>query len=321
MNRQFFIKGFMLAIFSLAQGSILTPSATLAAAPGVGAGPLPQLSHSVSPLSYGAKGDGAADDTAAFQAAVNADDVLIPPGTYKISGQVFVPSNRNIQCQSLTTVLLNPQTHSGGNAIFVIAGSQNWSISNCTLQGTNTSTPPGYDKVNEWNFLVEVDAEVGSPNGKGLVTGNVFKNSWANAALSVYGNDFTGPYSDITVIGNEFYNCGHYGVSLISAVNSHISYNKAVDCSMGSEADDKGQRNAGNVWDHNYLGKVNGSGWSQQAGASPFLTCGTAAGFDYSGNRCEYNTIDGAWLYQSTSSLSYQGLYIENQCINGCSIR
>jgi Pectate lyase superfamily protein len=110
MSRTVFVKGFMLVVFSLAQGSIVSYSATLAA-PGVGAVPLPQLSNPVSPLSYGAKGDGVADDTAAFQAAVNADDVLIPSGTYKISGQVLVPSNRNIQCQSLTTVLLNPQTH------------------------------------------------------------------------------------------------------------------------------------------------------------------------------------------------------------------
>jgi hypothetical protein len=320
MSRQFFVKVFMLAaVFSLAQGSILTSSATLPA-PGVGAVPLPQLIHPVSPLSYGAKGDGVTDDTAAFQAAVNADDVLIPPGTYKISGQVLVPSNRNIQCQSLTTVLLNPQTHTGGNAIFFVKGSQNWSISNCTLQGTNTSTPPGYDSVNEWNFLVEVDAAVGSPNGNGLVTGNILKGSWANSALTVYGNDFTGPYSNITIAGNEFYNCGHYGISLISAVNSHISYNKAVDCSMGSEADDLGQQNAGNVWDHNYVGKVQGSGYNQQGGFT-FLSCGSAAGFNYSGNTCEYNTIDGAWLYESASSPSYEGLYIENMCINGCVIR
>jgi polygalacturonase len=320
MNQRFFIKGFMLAIFSLAQASILTPSATLAA-PGVGSVPLPQLSHSVSPLSYGAKGDGVNDDTAAFQAAVNADDVLIPPGTYKISGQVLVPSNRNIQCQRLATVLINPQTHTDGNAIFVIRGSQNWSISNCTLQGTNTSTPPGYDAVHEWNFLIAVVAEVGSPNTQGLVTGNIFKNSWANSALSVYGNDITGPYSDITVAGNEFYNCGHYGVSLTSAVNSHISLNKAVDCSMANEVDDLGQRNSGNVWDHNYVGKVKGSGWGQTAQGDTLLSCGTANGFDYSGNTCEYNTIDGAVLYESTSRVSYQGLYIENQCINGCLIK
>jgi len=320
MNQPLFVKVFMLAaIFSLAQGSILTSSAT-PASPGIGSVPLPQLSHPVSPLSYGAKGDGVADDTAAFQAAVNADDVLIPPGTYKISGQVMVPSNRNIQCQSLTTVLLNPQTHSGGNAIFVIIGSQNWSISNCTLQGTNTSTPPGYDPVNEWNFLVEVDAAVGSPNSNGLVTGNVFKDSWANSALTVYGNDFTGPYSNITIAGNEFDNCGHYGVSLISTVNSHVSYNKAVDCSIASEADDLGQQNTGNVLDHNYVGKVHGSGYTQQGGFT-FLSCGSAVGFNYSGNTCEFNTIDGAWLYESASSPSHQGLYIENLCINGCVIR
>jgi hypothetical protein len=79
MSRAVFLKVFLLAVFPLAQRSILTSSATLAA-PRVGTLPLPQLSHLVSPLSYGAKGDGVTDDTAAFQAAVDADGVLVLPG-------------------------------------------------------------------------------------------------------------------------------------------------------------------------------------------------------------------------------------------------
>jgi hypothetical protein len=112
------------------------------------------------------------------------------------------------------------------------------------------------------------------------------------------------PNSDIMIVGSEFDNCGHYCLSLVAAVNSHISYNKAVDCSMGSEADDGGRRNVGEVWDHNYVGQVHGSGWIQTEGFT-FLSCGSAADFNYSGNISEYNTIDGAESYQSASSQTY----------------
>ncbi|MBP0595607.1 hypothetical protein J8I87_39395 [Paraburkholderia sp. LEh10] len=60
----------------------------------------PALVNPVSPVAYGAKCDGATDDTAAFQKAINASDVLVPAGTCVINGTINVRlSNRHIQCQ------------------------------------------------------------------------------------------------------------------------------------------------------------------------------------------------------------------------------
>lgn len=47
-------------------------------------------------LAYGAKGDGVTDDTLAIQAAVIAGDIAFWPGTFVISSQILVPSNRRI---------------------------------------------------------------------------------------------------------------------------------------------------------------------------------------------------------------------------------
>ncbi|WP_244144711.1 glycoside hydrolase family 55 protein, partial [Paraburkholderia hospita] len=60
----------------------------------------PALVNPVNPITYGAKCNGSTDDTAAFQKAINAGDVLVPAGTCVINGTLNVRvSNRHIQCQ------------------------------------------------------------------------------------------------------------------------------------------------------------------------------------------------------------------------------
>ena len=72
------------------------------------------LGAPVNILDYGADPTGVADSTAAFQAAVNAGSVVVPPGNYTmswtaISADVIIPSNRKIEVQKGATI-----TNTGG---------------------------------------------------------------------------------------------------------------------------------------------------------------------------------------------------------------
>jgi hypothetical protein len=267
----------------------------------------------LNPRAFGAAGDRVNDDTAAFQTAINAGDILIPSGTYAIYGSIKVPDNRNIQCQP-GAILLNP-SHTGGNEIFWWQGTENGSLVGCTLEGTNTTSPPGYDATREFNFLVLISA-VNGRGGNVIVKNNTFKNGWGNSELQLYGNDDTGPVHNVVVFNNEFDNCGYYGVAVVSAAYSYIAQNRAVDCSIGQEPDDLGQTLRGNIFTGNHLKKVNGTGYTK---VPMFLTGGQVLTFDFSQNQVSNNVCDGANLNQTTAGP--KAVYTNNQCINGCRVR
>lgn len=67
-------------------------------------------SGSINALDYGAKGDGVANDTSALQSAMNAaagKTLIIPAGTYKISGTLNPVSNSIIQGAGATLTVMN----------------------------------------------------------------------------------------------------------------------------------------------------------------------------------------------------------------------
>src|SRR5690349_4412471 len=183
-------------------GCIFVLIFTVAIAPGAWAGSTPQ--------EFGARGDGRTDDTAAFQAALKAGDITVPAATYIIRGPVWVPESRTIRCYP-GAVLRNPMHTNAGNAILQWNGTGHGVLSGCTLEGTNTSSPPGFGNDSQFNFLVLIASTIRGTNGQVSITGNVFRNSWANAAVSVYGNDQTGPLRNVVIRDNEFRNCGLYG--------------------------------------------------------------------------------------------------------------
>lgn len=78
--------------------------------------PFAHDAHSaVTPQDYGAKGDGSTDDTAAFQNALAANRVVfVPGGTYKLSGELVVGDN--CQMELAQDVVLN-FTQTSGNCI------------------------------------------------------------------------------------------------------------------------------------------------------------------------------------------------------------
>lgn len=72
-------------------------------------------------VEYGAKGDGVTDDTAALQAAINAGNVLIPPGTYQVSKTIEVPAQRTIAGVNRNTCIIRA---TGNFPIFGIRSSE-----------------------------------------------------------------------------------------------------------------------------------------------------------------------------------------------------
>jgi hypothetical protein len=253
----------------------------------------------LNPRQFGAVGNGVSDDTAAFQAA--------------IYGSIDVPDNRSIRCLP-GAILLNP-TRAGGNQTLWWRGTENGTLSDCTLEGTNTGSPPGYDKEREFNFLVLVSA-VGGKGGHIVIKHNVFKDGWGNSELQLYGNDDSGPVHNVIVFDNEFSNCGYYGVALVSAIYSYVGYNRATDCSIGQEPDDSGQTLQGNIFERNYLKRVHGTGYTD---VPMFLTGGQVLKFDFSRTRVINNVCDGAQLKESTAGP--RAIYANNRCINGCLAR
>jgi hypothetical protein len=71
-----------------------------------------KMRETVSVKDFGAVGDGATDDTAAIQAAIdNAGTIFFPPGTYKISDTIILGDKKTLFGSS-------PQTSVGGGVIF-----------------------------------------------------------------------------------------------------------------------------------------------------------------------------------------------------------
>lgn len=68
-----------------------------------------KLRELVSVVDLGADKTGVADSTAAFQAAITAGSVYVPPGTYALTGNISIPGSRKIWIQKGATV-----TNTGG---------------------------------------------------------------------------------------------------------------------------------------------------------------------------------------------------------------
>lgn len=296
----------------------LTFSLTAPDAVGAGLDVSPKLASAVDPTAYGAIGDGVTDNTAAFVAALNVDDILIPDGIYVIKGTIRVPAGRSIQCKSIAAVtLLNPNLVTAGNHMFQF-WSNGGSISNCHLTGAKSLNANGsatFDVSSQFNFLVSIVDYWGAVSHV-TVANNLFENCHGNACVTVYGASGYGA-SKANIVNNTFKNCGYYGVVVDAGSNISVASNHLTDCSMTFEA----QANpVQNVLEYNYLTVTHGNGKSFTLGDSNYLTGGTN-GADYTTSVVRYNTVVGNGTPNSISILTQASLpsqYINNTCSNGC---
>jgi hypothetical protein len=300
------------------------PSHGIAVAPGSSITP-PSLNAAQNPLSFGADPGGAQDATAAFQRAINAGDVDVPAGVFRIEHTVNVPSDRNIRCEPGAAL---EHTTNGNVNMLNWSGTSRGSVFNCRFRGVNYNIRGKARTSTAFQTFIFIQT-IGGRGGSDLTIANNDFNGIGGfiGAVQLYASDANqpGPRHNL-ITHNSFEHCGLYAVQLTSGEDNIISYNKLVDCNGFVEADDLGQTNTRNLIDHNTLTFVSGVGhWGPGLHAYNEMSCGASpAGFDYSGNTCSNNVVTGsshipAYIIQSVSGGS-PAKYINNTCLTGCDV-
>ncbi|MBV8055295.1 MAG: hypothetical protein JO071_08665 [Deltaproteobacteria bacterium] len=271
--------------------------------------PLPTLWNYSTPQTYGANRGGVTDSTAAFQAAINAGDVLVPAGTYLINGNVWVPNNRNIQCQNGAVLLTTLKTPTEGGILDYY--NTGWgSVVGCTFRGTNTTIPAVEDDT-QARMLIDMS----SAQHVQLI-GDTFEYAWGDSAVHMtYAASALSGSSSNTVEFCTFRNNALYGLAIVSGANNLIAYDQFLDSSVGSESNQPtGYQNAGNVFTQLNITQINGNGYEYiflSGGAYP-------VGSDYSGNTVVSNYVSGAKIVVTDGNSVTPASYINNTCVNGC---
>jgi hypothetical protein len=292
----------------------------------------PVLSNPQNPVNapYNADATGVADVTTAFQSAVNAGDLDIPAGTFKLAQvsptTITVPSGHNVRCEN--GAVLNTNTSTSVNFhIFEFNDTASSSIVNCKFRGPNyniASIPPLSNSFQSAVYIQTTSAL--SKSHDNLVACNDF-NGIAGfiGAVQIYGNDGNQPASfHNTVQSNTAEHCGYYFIQISSGKNNIVTGNTLNDCAGFVEADDIGQQNTGNLVDSNHLTFTYGVGQSASNGGSGcnILTCGLApANFNYSGNTCSNNIVDGTHASSVNRLVNAGGtpaVYTSNTCTGSC---
>jgi hypothetical protein len=106
----------------------------------------------VNVLDFGAVGDGVADDTAAFEAAIaTGKTVYIPNGTYSVNA-ITLDSNVKIYGESTNGVVLVANT--SNSSIFEVASAGKISLSNMTWKaGTGVTNTKGFNQTNLADYV------------------------------------------------------------------------------------------------------------------------------------------------------------------------
>lgn len=103
-------------------------------------------------MAHGAKADGVTDDTAAIQSAINDGNVTFPSGTYLVSNQISIPSNRYIKLMPGAILIRKANTgqqcaSTYTNANFfvnsdVVGGNENITIEGGVFDGNELNQDP-----------------------------------------------------------------------------------------------------------------------------------------------------------------------------------
>jgi len=315
---------------------------------------IPTLVNPHTPQFFGDSGtcNGNADDSDAFQAALDAGDVMLLAGNCVINKTLTITtSNKHLQCNP-NTKLVRPDPRKGYMILVKdpspdgLGGITGDSIVGCNFVGTNTDAPqyhedfpPGVIDLTDRHWDIPIMTQNKVDNF--FLAGNTFSRFFGQSMFQTYGG-VDGGSGDV-VIYNTFQSCGYYGPVFVAQTGARMAYNTMIDCAAGVENDDPYQVTGGNILEYNTLTAVYGYGAAYPAGV--FLTGGVAGCNnkcinptlfpDYSSNIVRYNRVSGvssvdgfnhaAYPSQLIKGFSYvpagnNAQYTNNECVNGCQV-
>ncbi|MDR5759816.1 hypothetical protein [Caballeronia sp. LZ035] len=268
----------------------------------------PALHDPVDPMRYGAKCDGHTDDTAAFQRAIDASDVMVPARTCVIAHTVTIKTSyRRMECKPGAVLRRNV---AGEHTMFLYRAGNglmlNNSIVGCTFEGANTPKPVvDWDAPGHWDIPVETNDNVSNF----FLAGNTFRQFFGQSMFQTGGAN--GGSGD-RVVFNTFDNCPLYGPVFVGHRNGYVGYNKAMSCTVGVENDDATQNSGGNVFECNQItsnlseAKLTGGVYGDRT--------------NYGGNTVRYNTVAGkdTWVLIKHQHKGTDAKYLDNVCSGGC---
>ena len=184
---------------------------------------LDKLRDAVSVKDFGAVGDGAADDTAAIQAALSsgASVVSVPNGTYIVTGLTisaaltFAGTGVLRKASATSTPLL---TISASNVI----------IDGIEFQGASLNAKPATYVSGDTAILCAGSSSVSPRNG--ITVRNVTINGFAAFGM------FVRYAQNVTVTNNRVSYCGYAGITFLSVIRGIINDNtiQEIDASAGA---------------------------------------------------------------------------------------
>ena len=268
------------------------------------------------------------DDSAAFQTLLNSHDLIVTAGGYKIAGQLNIPSDRVIKCNSGVT-FYQPNNPSQGQMFgmsFNNVSVSNISISGCTFAGQDTQTgaTAGSAIPNYANFngqLSNYGALMGiQGNGEFQATNiNIQNNTFRDAigdelitydncgsSLSTFcnGQALSGPNEGphkIWIVNNTFSHCVQGGIHINGGSLIYVQGNTSTDCAADQEGDSnvvqvmRGNYFYQNTWITSQYGTLdtNGGTWPPGLSQRAFFACAGVGFINPNGCWAVQNTISG----------------------------
>ena len=151
-----------------------------------------KLNDIVSVTDFGAVGDGVADDTAAFNAALAAaDEVIVPAGIYKVTSTISIPQRKSLKGVGYKSRLA--ATIASGAVISITSGNGPTEVSGFRITGTATT---GVSVNNAQTLIVDNI----SLDGLTATDGFIFVSSW--------GGSFSNLWTNGATLSNACFICG-----------------------------------------------------------------------------------------------------------------